>query len=375
MNRDFYEVLGVQKNAGDDEIKKAYRNLARKYHPDVNPNNKEAEERFKEVNEAYEVLSDPKKREQYDRFGHAGVNPGGFGGSGFNGQGFNFEDIFGEMGIGDIFGDIFGAGRQGRRGAQKGRDLRYDLEFSLEDAYYGREIVISVPKFAACERCHGSGAEPGTAPKVCPQCKGKGKVLHAQGIFSISTTCPACHGRGSIVDKPCSACRGEGREKKTSQIKVKIPKGAEDGMRLKLANEGEAAVGGGLSGDLYLVMHQKEHQIFHRESDDIIAEVPISFYTAAVGDNIQVPTMDGQVKMTVPTGTQSGKLFKLKGKGMPSINSYSQGDLYIKVNVEVPTNLSARQKELLKELDSLSSVRNSPQQQGFAEKLKNFFKK
>ncbi|MDD5090875.1 MAG: molecular chaperone DnaJ [Candidatus Wallbacteria bacterium] len=372
--RDYYETLGVTKNASADEIKKVYRNLARKFHPDVNPNNKEAEERFKEVNEAYEVLSDTKKREQYDKFGFAGVNPGQYGGAGgFNGN-FSFDDIFEGFGFGDVFGDIFGSGRGRQKASRRGRDLRYDLEFTLEDAYYGKEMVISVPRLAACAKCHGTGAEPGSSPKVCPQCNGKGKVLHSQGIFSISTACPMCHGRGQVVEKPCNACKGEGVEKKITQLKVKIPRGAEDGMRLKLSGEGEAAPGGGSSGDLYLVLHEKEHSLFKREGADLIAEVPISFTTAALGGTVQVPTVKDQVKMSVPAATQNGKLFRLKAKGMPSLDGYQNGDIYIRVSIEVPSNLSAKQKTLLEEFEKETTDSNAPQQKSFAEKLKGFFK-
>jgi len=369
--RDLYEVLGVPKNASAEELKKSYRKLAMKYHPDRNPNNKEAEERFKEVSEAYAILSDPKKREQYDRFGFAGVNPGGF--SGNAGFDFNVEDIFGEFGFGDIFGDIFGGGRRSRRHTPRGRDLRYDYEYTLEDAFFGKEAVISIPRYSKCTYCNGSGAKPGTSPKICPKCNGQGKVLHSQGIFSISSTCSNCHGRGQVIDSPCSVCKGEGRVKKLSQLKVKIPKGAEDGLRLKLSGEGETPQGGGVSGDLYIVLHEKKHGLFEREGSSLIVSVPITFVTAALGGNIEVPTMEGRVKMQIPAGTQNGKMFRLKNKGMPYMGSGGRGDLYVRVEVEVPTSLSSKQKDLLKEFDSLYKEKNSPRQKGFTEKLKSFF--
>lgn len=372
--RDYYEILGVPKNASDSEIKKAYRKLALKYHPDRNPNNKEAEERFKEINEAYAVLSDPKKREQYNRFGHAGINGADFqGGAGF---GFDFEDIFEGFGLGDIFGDIFGGGRRSSRHRPvRGRDLRYDLDFTIEDAYYGKETVISVPKYDKCSKCNGTGAAPGTFPKTCPQCHGRGKVLHNQGIFSISTTCPRCHGRGEIVETPCPVCNGEGRERKIKSIKIRIPKGAEDGLKLKLSQEGEVPPRGGIPGDLYVVLHQKPHPIFKRDGADLITDVPISFPLAALGGETEVPTIEGKVKMKIPPGTQNGKMFRLRGKGLPYFTSNSRGDLYVRINIEVPTNLSKKQRDILREFEKTLTIKNNPEQKGFTEKLREFFKR
>ena len=364
--RDYYEVLGVQKNASDDEIKKAYRKLAMKFHPDRNPDNKDAEEKFKEGKEAYEILTDADKRAAYDQFGHAGVNPqaGMGGGAGFGG----FADAFS-----DIFGDIFGGGAQRRDRVYRGADLRYNLEITLEEAARGSETKIRIPTLEECETCHGSGAKPGTQPQTCPTCGGHGQVRMQQGFFSVQQTCPHCGGSGKIVQEPCTTCHGQGRVKKHKTLSVKIPAGVDEGDRIRLAGEGEAGVNGGPPGDLYVQIHLKAHAIFQREGDDLHCEMPVSFATAALGGEIEIPTLDGQARIRIPHETQSGKVFRLRGKGIKGVRSREPGDMLCHVVVETPVNLSDRQKELLREFDSLNQGRNNPKSKSFMDKVKEFF--
>src|SRR3954466_551946 len=342
--RDYYEVLGVNKDASDDEIKKAYRKLAMKHHPDRNPDNPKAEEHFKEAKEAYEILTDSNKRAAYDHYGHAGVDPSSAAGAG---AGFGgFSDAFG-----DIFSDIFGGGRQ-RSTVFRGADLRYNLEISLEDAARGTETRIRIPALEECETCKGTGAKPGTQPTTCATCGGHGQVRMQQGFFSIQQTCPKCHGTGKIITSPCQPCNGSGRIKQHKTLSVKIPSGVDEGDRIRLSGEGEAGVNGGPSGDLYVVIHIKPHQVFTRDHNDLHCEMPISFTTAALGGDIEVPTLDGYAKIHVPAETQSGKVFRLRGKGIKGVRSRDPGDLLCHVMVETPVNLTERQRELLREFDA-----------------------
>ncbi|MFZ9264194.1 MAG: molecular chaperone DnaJ [Polynucleobacter sp.] len=373
--RDFYDILGVARNATDDEIKKAYRKLAMKYHPDRNPDSKEAEGKFKEAKEAYEMLSDPQKRAAYDQYGHAGVDPnmGGFGGGG---QGFGgFSDAFG-----DIFGDIFGGGggRGGRGGPQvyRGADLRYSMEITLEEAAHGHETQIRVPSWSNCDSCGGDGAEPGSKVETCTTCHGAGQVRVAQGFFSMQQTCPRCSGSGKYIPKPCKKCHGAGKIKSQKTLEVKIPAGIDDGMRIRSSGNGEPGVNGGPSGDLYVEVHIKEHPVFQREGEDLHCEMPISFIDAALGGEIEVPTLSGKASFDVPEGTQSGRVFRLRSKGIKSLRTALPGDLYIHVQVETPVKLNETQKDLLRKFDeSLKSggSKHSPQQKGWLDRVKDFF--
>jgi molecular chaperone DnaJ len=366
--RDYYEVLGINRDAPEDEIKKAYRKLAMKWHPDRNPENPKAEEHFKEAKEAYEILSDGSKRAAYDQFGHAGVDQAAAGaGAGFSG---NFADAFG-----DIFSDIFGGGRT-RSSVYRGADLRYNLEISLEDAARGAETRIRIPTMEECATCHGSGAKTGTSPSTCPTCHGHGQVRMQQGFFSIQQTCPRCHGSGKIVVSPCATCSGAGRMKQHKTMSVKIPAGVDEGDRIRLSGEGEAGMNGGPPGDLYVVIHLKPHPVFNRDHNDLHCEMPISFTTAAVGGDIEIPTLDGYAKVKVPTGTQTGQMFRLRGKGIKGVRSTSHGDLICHVAVETPVNLTARQKELLAELESINEKdggRHNPRAKSWMEKVREFF--
>jgi len=371
--RDYYEVLGVNRDASEEEIKKAYRKLAMKWHPDRNPDNPKAEERFKEAKEAYEMLSDARKRSAYDQFGHAGVDPaaaaGAGAGAGFGGAGFG--DIFG-----DIFGEIFGAGRGGRSGVYRGADLRYNLEITLEQAAHGFEPKIRIPTLAECATCHGSGAKPGTQPQTCTTCRGAGQVRISQGPFSIAQTCPRCHGSGKMVAHPCPACSGAGRVKHQKTLSVRIPGGVDEGDRVRLSGEGEAGVNGGPPGDLYVQVHLRPHAVFQRDHDDLHCEMPVSFATAALGGEIEIPTLEGSAKIQVPAGTQAGKTFRLRGKGIKGVRSQSAGDLMCHVMVETPVNLTERQKELLREFEAVSQRdpgRHNPRAKGWFDKVKEFF--
>jgi len=370
--RDYYDVLGISRGANEDEIKKAYRRLAVQYHPDRNPGDRQAEEKFKEVNEAYQVLSDGEKRAQYDRFGHAAFQGpqagGGFGGFDFS-QGF--EDVFS-----DIFGDFFGTGRgRSRARSRRGDDLRYDLEIDFEEAHRGAERVIKVARLAQCEACNGSRTAAGSGGmRTCPNCRGTGQVRTQQGFFSISTTCAQCRGEGNIISDPCPKCQGQGRLLKLQSLSVRIPPGVDNGSRLKLRGEGEAGYGGGPAGDLYVVIHVREHPIFARQDNDVIVEVPVSFPQAALGAEIEVPTLDGKVKFKIPAGTQSGKVFRLKAKGFTDLHGYGRGDELVKIVVETPKRLNARQRELLEEFAKVSGEDvNHPLAKGFVDKLKEMF--
>ncbi|WP_426208657.1 molecular chaperone DnaJ [Massilia sp. TWP1-3-3] len=373
--RDFYEILGVAKNSSDEEIKKSYRKLAMKYHPDRNPDSKESEEKFKEVKEAYEMLTNPEKREAYDRYGHAGVDPnmGGGGAGGFGGGGF--ADSFG-----DIFGDIFGGGAGRGRGAgpqvYRGADLRYNLEITLEQAAHGFDTTIRVPSWDKCDTCHGTGAKPGTSPTTCTTCAGHGQVRMQQGFFSIQQTCPKCHGNGKVITDPCAPCGGQGRIKRNKTLEVKIPAGIDNGMRIRSSGNGEPGTNGGPAGDLYVEIHIKAHTVFQREGDDLHCEMPISFVKATLGGEIEVPTLSGKVSFTIPEGTQSGKTFRLKAKGIKGVRSGYAGDLFCHVAVETPVKLTDKQKELLKEFERLTAeggAKHSPQSKGWMDKVKDFF--
>jgi len=350
MKRDYYEVLGVGRNASQEEIKKAYRQLARRYHPDVNPGNKEAEEKFKEINEAFEVLGDPEKRAQYDQFGHSAFRPEDLGGF----KGFDFEDLFRDFGFGDIF-DIF-SDFEGRGGERKdsGRDIKFDYYITLEDAFRGLETQIRVPRFEFCETCDGTGAKPGTSPKKCKECGGTGEIRRVKKVGFMQmvnvSTCPNCGGSGEFIEFPCPSCHGTGKERKLVSIKLKIPPGVDEGSYLRVQGQGESNYKNGPRGVLFVVIHLKPHEIFKRKGDDLYCRVPISFSLACLGGKIKVPTLEGKVEMKIPPGTESHRVFRLRGQGMPNIRSRRRGDLLVKVVINVPKTLSNRQRELLKEL-------------------------
>lgn len=369
---DFYKLLGVERNASDAEIKKSYRRLAMKYHPDRNKDNPaEAEATFKQIKEAYEVLSDPKKRSAYDQFGHAGVDPSmGAGRGGFGAE--SFGDIFG-----DVFGDIFGGGR-GRGSVQRGSDLRYNLELTLEEAVAGTEVKIRVPVLVVCGECNGSGAKKGSSPVICSTCHGHGQVRMQQGFFSVQQTCPTCRGTGKQIKDPCGKCYGQGRVQETKTLSVKVPAGVDTGDRIRLAGEGEAGERGGPAGDLYVQIQVKSHEIFTRDGASLYCEVPISFTTACLGGEIEVPTLDGKVMLKIPAETQTGKLFRLRAKGVKPVRGGTVGDLLCRVQIETPVHLTKEQKELIQQLgDSLSGggKHHSPQEHSWTDGVKSFFDK
>jgi molecular chaperone DnaJ len=367
--RDYYETLGVARTASDAEIKTAFRKLAMKHHPDRNPGDKDCEHKFKEVNEAYEILKDGDKRAAYDRFGHAAFEHGGAAAGGF---GADFASTFA-----DIFDDLFGmsGGRRGGRGSgrERGADLRYNMEISLEEAFVGKTAQVRIPTSVTCETCSGSGAKAGTRPKACPTCGGAGRIRHAQGFFTLERTCPACQGRGQVIDNPCPSCQGSGRVTRERTLSVNIPAGVEDGTRIRLAGEGEAGVRGGPAGDLYIFLALSAHPFFQREGADLHCRAPISMVTAALGGEFEVPTIDGgKTRVKVPEGTQSGRRFRLQSKGMPVLRSRQTGDMYVQVVVETPQKLTKKQRELLNEFERLSSKDTQPESTGFFGKVKEF---
>ena len=368
--RDYYEILGISRTATEQEIKSSYRKLAMQYHPDRNPDNPEAEDKFKEVTEAYAVLVDGEKRSMYDRFGHAGVSSGA-GPAGFDPTVFqDFGDIFGEF-FG--FGDIFGAGGRRRTRAQRGADLREDLTLEFEEAFFGTESQVAVRRHEVCEVCQGSGAAQGKGPVTCKSCQGRGQVRYQQGFFSIARTCPACQGSGSVITDPCLKCKGEGRVLKQRTVDAKVPAGVEDGTRIRFTGLGEAGAFGGPAGDLYVVLHVKEHAFFSREGNDLHCVVPVSFTQVAIGTEIAVPTMDGEHRLKIPEGTQSGTIFRVRNKGVPALNSHGKGDLFVEVRVQTPSKLTKRQREILTELESIGKVENKPQNRSLLGKMKDMF--
>ena len=373
---DYYELLGVDRKATEEELKKAYRKKAIQYHPDKNPGNKQAEETFKKVSEAYEALKDPEKRAAYDRFGHAafqgGAAPRPGGGGGFHDPYDIFREVFGQQGGGGgIFDEMFGGG--GREGGRDGSDLRYDLEITLEEAAAGVEKEISFRKLMSCDHCHGSGAEPGSKKVTCPTCRGAGQVRRSGGIIVFTQTCPTCGGSGSKIEKPCSHCHGEGRVARNTKLNVRIPPGVDTGSRLRSAGNGEAAGAGGAPGDLYIVLSVKEHELFERQGDDLFCEIPIKFTLAALGGSIEVPTLTGKASLKIPAGTQSGTTFRLRDRGMPSLRGGRHGDELIRVQVEVPGSLSSEQRKMLEEFARVSGDAHEPTSRKFFEKAKKFF--
>lgn len=381
----YYEILGVERGASQDDIKKAYRRLAMKYHPDRNPGDKTAEEKFKQIGEAYAVLSDEQKRAAYDRFGKAGVDPSAAGGAG---GGFGGFGGFGNMGggdfqsaFGDIFADLFGGGR-GSRGPQgpqpiRGNDIRFELEISLEDAAHGRKMDIRVPAWDSCSTCHGTGCRPGTHRKSCPTCGGTGTVRVSNGIFHVQQTCPHCQGTGQVVSDPCPDCQGSGYKRTARVLEVSIPAGIDDGQRIRLSGKGEPGVNGGAPGDLYVQIRIKPNDVFERDGDDLHMDLPISFVTAALGGEVEVPTLDGKSRITIPEGTQGGKTFRLRGKGIVNMRTRDPGDLFLHISIETPVNLTSKQKQLLRDFESSVKAggdKHNPKTTGFFDRMKNLFK-
>ncbi|MCK9782537.1 molecular chaperone DnaJ [Proteus columbae] len=370
--RDFYEVLGLSKTADEKEIKRAYKRLAMKYHPDRNQGDKDSEAKFKEIKEAYEILSDTQKRAAYDQYGHAAFEQGGFGGQGGGfGGGADFGDIFG-----DVFGDIFGGGRRQQRAA-RGSDLQYNMDLTLEEAVRGVTKEIRIPTLETCDKCHGSGAKEGTSAETCSTCHGAGQVHLRQGFFTVQQACPTCHGRGKVIKEPCSKCHGDGRVERSKTLSVKIPAGVDTGDRIRLSGEGEAGENGAPAGDLYVQVHVRQHHIFERDGNNLYCEVPINFAIAALGGEIEVPTLDGRVKLKIPAETQTGKMFRMKGKGVKSVRSSSIGDLMCRVVVETPVKLNEKQKELMEQLGESfggkSGEKNTPRSKSFLDGVKKFF--
>jgi molecular chaperone DnaJ len=368
MQKDYYELLGVARGASDAEVKKSYRKLAMKYHPDRNPGDKASEEKFKEVQKAYEVLSDKQKRAAYDQFGHSGVDQTMGGGAGFSG----FGDVF------DIFEQVFSGGRggQGQARAHRGSDLQYSVQLTLEDAAHGKQVEMSIPRHVACKPCQGSGSKPGSKPIQCDMCEGMGQVRMQQGFFSVQQTCPTCHGEGRVVKDPCADCHGQGRVRESKKITVKIPAGVDDGDRVRVSGEGEAGLLGGPAGDLYVQVHVKQHALFQRDGADLHCEVPLAFTTAALGGSIEVPTLEGRVTLKIPSETQTGKTFRIRGKGIKSVRGFSVGDLLCRIVVETPVKLSREQQELLTQLQQLLEAgkgEHSPQTESWFERVKRFF--
>jgi molecular chaperone DnaJ len=371
--RDYYEILGVARTASGEEIKRSYRKLAVKFHPDKNPDDPHTEEKFKELGEAYDVLMDTDKRSAYDRFGHAAFAQGSGARGGFHDPFDIFREVFG--GGGGIFETFFGGGGHGMAGEdhQRGSDLRYDMQITLEEAAFGAEKEIEVRKLDTCAKCHGAGAEPGSRTINCPTCGGRGQVISSRGFFQVSQTCPRCRGVGQIVEKPCRECNGEGRLEKPSRIKLNIPAGIADGSRLRSSRHGEAGIRGGPPGDLYVVIHVKEHKVFQRDEDNLYCELPIPFSVAALGGEVPVPTLEGKAQVKIPAGTQSGQIFKLRGKGITNVNGRDRGDLLARMIVEVPTRLNAEQRQKLGEFADLCGEENTPMRRSFFERAKEFF--
>ena len=379
--RDCYEVLGVGRDADSETLKKAYRKLAVKYHPDKNPGDHEAEERFKELGEAYEILTDEQKRAAYDRYGHAAFQQGGFGGAG-RGGGFHdpfdlFREVFGASGGGNgIFEHFFNGGQGGSdsSGRQRGSDLRYDMQITLEEAFLGAEKEIEIRKLDACGTCDGSGAQAGSRAVTCSVCRGRGQVVASRGFFQVAQTCPNCHGSGQVIEKPCKTCHGDGRVEKTSRVKLRIPAGIDDGARLRSSGAGEAGMRGGSPGDLYVVVHIKEHAVFERDGLDLHCEMPVPFVTAALGGEVRVPALNsGAANLRVPAGTQSGTVFRVRSQGMPALQGHGKGDLLVRVQVEVPTKLNSEQRKALEHFAELCGDENTPIHKSFTERLKEFF--
>ncbi|MEI6072268.1 MAG: molecular chaperone DnaJ [Verrucomicrobiae bacterium] len=375
QKRDYYEILEVDRSAAEDVLKRSYRRLAVKYHPDKNPGDHEAEGQFKELGEAYDVLMDPQKRAAYDRYGHAAFQHGGMGAAGGFHDPFDlFREVFGAGGgSGGIFDHFFGGGGGGETGRPRGSDLRYDMQITLEEAAFGAEKEIEIRKLDACETCGGSGAQKGSKAVTCPTCRGRGQVVASRGFFQVAQTCPQCHGSGQIIEKPCRSCRGEGRAEKTSRVKIKIPPGIDSDSRLRSTGGGEAGLRGGPAGDLYVVIHVKEHAVFVRDGMDLHCELPLPFTTAALGGEIRVPTLDGAVNLKIPAGTQGGAVFRIRSQGMPALQSVSRGDILTRVQVEVPTRLDHDQRDALEKFAGLCGADNSPIHKGFYERLKDLF--